>query len=662
MGLIYWPADPRPIECLALFRAPGPFGERRKIMLQNIREKFTGWIAITILALIGFSFVFVGLNYSFIGSSFAARVDGVDIGVAQFENAYREQLQTNPQFAQLPAEIRQQLRGNILEQLIQQRVIDNYLDESGYQISDEQVTAMIQRAPDFQVDGKFDIETYRTLLAQAGYEPAQFEAVQRQSLRRDQLQRAIRGSALVSPAQYRRYLNLVGEQRVVTAATIDPEAVADEVVVTEEMVAAYYDDNPMLYQLPESADVEYVEISRSDVAAAVSITEQELREYYEFNSDRYLQDEQRQARHILILFGDDEDAAEETARALAARAQAGEPFEELARDDSQDGGTAQNGGDLGVLTRSQLPGELGGSIFSMNEGEIVGPIKTDFGFHVIRLDKIFERGPLPLEQVRGELTAELQDQEAESLYRELERKLSDALFDATDIRTLAEATGLEVKRIEGFTRQSEEPFGASQAVVDAIFDDSVLTGGLLSVPVEIDASRSAVFSVTNYVAATRQSLADVRDEIMATLKSQQAEILMDERADEMLAALAAGDDFAVAAEKVGANPPEPMVVTRNSEDFDQSLAVAVFTALKPTQGSSTTGSTRNSAGGFTVYSVDAVIPGRPESIPVADRDAGKLQMVDQAGIGDIVAFVQALRANADVAINDDVLAAQDLFQ
>ena len=365
-------------------------------MLQNIREKFTGWVAITILAVIGFSFVFVGLNYSFIGSSFAAKVDGVEIGVAQFENAYREQLQTNPQFAQLPEEYRQQLRSNILEQLIQQRVIDDYLDEAGYQISDEQVTAMIQRAPEFQVDGKFDIETYRTLLAQAGYEPARFEGAQRQSLRRDQLQRAIRGSAVVSPAYYRRYLNLAAEQRVVTSATIDPGTVANEVVVSEEMIASYYDDNPTLYQVPESADIEYVEISRSDVAATVSISEPDLQEYYDFNSDRYLQDEQRQARHILILFGDDEDAAHEKAAGLFARAEAGEPFEDLARTNSQDGGTAQNGGDLGVLTRSQLPGELGGSIFSMDEGEIVGPIKTDFGFHVIRLDQILARGPLPL--------------------------------------------------------------------------------------------------------------------------------------------------------------------------------------------------------------------------------------------------------------------------
>jgi peptidyl-prolyl cis-trans isomerase D len=631
-------------------------------MLQNLREKFTGWVAISILALIGFSFIFVGLNYSFIGQSYAAKVDGVDIGVGQFENAYREQLQANPQFAQLPEQFRQQLRSNILEQLIQQRVIDNYLEEAGYQISDEQVTAMIQRAPDFQVDGKFDLETYRTLLAQAGYDPARFEAAQRVALRREQLQRALRGSALVSPAQYRRYLNLFAEQRVVTTAAISPEVVANDIVVSDEMITAYYDDNPKLYQLPETADVEYVEISRSDVAATVSVSEDDLREYYELNSDRYLQDEQRQARHILVLFGDDENAAEATALDLLARAQAGESFEDLARENSQDGGTAAQGGDLGVLTRTQLPGELGSSIFSMDEGTIEGPVRTDFGFHVIRLERILERGPLPIEQVRGELTAELQEQQAESLFRDLERKLSDALFDATDIQALATAVGSEVKTVAGFTRLGGEPFGTNQAAIDAIFDESLLTGSLLSEIVELDANRSAVFAVTNHKEATRQPLAEVRDAIAEVLHSQQAESLMAEKADQMLAALGAGEEFAAAAESIGATVAAPTAMSRNMEDVDQLIAVAVFTAVKPTEGKPTTGSTRNSDGGFTVFSLDAVIPGRPEAIPLAERDSGKLQLADQSGISDFVAFVQALRANADVVINEDVLAAQDLFQ
>ncbi|MGB5578277.1 MAG: peptidyl-prolyl cis-trans isomerase, partial [Woeseiaceae bacterium] len=317
---------------------------------------------------------------------------------------------------------------------------------------------------------------------------------------------------------------------------------------------------------------------------------------------------------------------------------------------------------LGVLTRSQLPGELGGAIFAMAEGTIEGPVKTDFGYHVVRLDSILERGPLPLEQVRGELTAELQDQQAESRFRDLERELSDALFDATDIRALATAIGTEVKTAVGVTRQGGGDFGNNQAAINAIFDEPVLAGDLLSEIVELDANRTVVFAVTNHVAAQRQPLDAVREAIRATLKARQAESLMAEKAERMLAALAAGEEFAAAAESIGASAASPTAITRNAEEFDQSVAVAVFTALKPTADKPTWGSTRNDNGGFTVYSLDAVIPGRPESIPLAERDAGKMQLADQSGIGDFVAFVQALRANADIAINRDVLAAQDLFQ
>ena len=631
-------------------------------MLQNIREKFTGWIAISILALIGVTFIFVGgANFAFIGSNYVAKVDDVEIGLGQFEAAYRDELQRNPEYAQLPESVRTQLRQNILEQLIQQRVIDNYLAEAGYQISDKQIAAMIQQAPDFQVDGKFDMETYRTLLAQNGYEPADFERAQRISLRRDQLQRAIRGSAVLSPSAFRRYLNLAAEQRIVRLATLDPESAAAEMSITDEMVAAYYDDNPTLYQLPESADVEYVEVQRSDVAQTVNVGEEELLEYYEFNQDRYLQDEQRQASHILILFNDDEDAAEAKAADLVARIGAGESFEDLAKEFSEDDGTVEQGGDLGTLTRSQLPGDLGAAIFSMPEGAVEGPVKSDFGFHVVRLDRILERGPLPLDQVRSELTIELQDQKAESLFRDLERKLSDALFDATDIRVLAAAVGVDVKTVTGFTRLGGEPLGDDPAIIDAIFDEAVVSGEQLSEIIEIDASRAAVFAVTNHKPATRQPLEDVRDEVATMLKTQRAEELIAARADEMLAALAGGTDFAEAAAAIGATAGEPVLMSRNAADADQFINVAVFTAAKPSQDKPTTGSTRNGVGGYTVYSVESVIPGRPEALPVEQRDQGKLQLTDQAGIGDFVAFVQVLRENAEIIINEDALAAPDLL-
>jgi peptidyl-prolyl cis-trans isomerase D len=631
-------------------------------MLQQIREKFTGGIAIAILALIGIPFLFFGINYNFVGQSFAAKVDGSEISVGQFEQTYRDQLDRNPTWAQLPDEYRLQIRQSILDSLIRNRLIEMHLIEKGYQISNEQVTAAIQRVPDFQVDGVFDMDTYRELLLQNGLDPTRFEASQRQAMREDQLRRAIGGTALLTPSDYRRYLNLVAEQRVVSTAVFDIASATDEIEVTEEQVVAYYDDNETLYLTPESADVEIVEVRRDAVAETIEISEEALAQYYEDEKSRYLQDEQRQSRHILILSDDDKDAAEAEANALLERIRAGEPFEDLARTYSKDGGTASNGGDLGVLTLSQLPGELGTAIFALNEGEVDGPIESDFGFHIVRLDAILEPGPLPLDQVRGDLLSELRDRESEERFRDLERQVSDALFDAADMQAISDASGIEVQTAAGITRQGGEPIGSNQAAIDAIFDERVLLDGQISEVIELDANRSAVFKVTAYHEASRLPLDDVREQIVQAIKAQEAEIIIFNRSEQMLAALDGGEEFAAAGEAAGATVSPAQLLLRQQEDFDQAVLAQVFLAKKPTLDSPVRGIVANTGGGYTVFSLQAVLAGRPESIPLADRDAGKLQLAQDAGMADYAAFVQALYDKADVVISQDALAAQDLYQ
>ncbi|MDJ0699507.1 MAG: SurA N-terminal domain-containing protein [Woeseiaceae bacterium] len=631
-------------------------------MLQNIREKFTGWIALAILGLIGLSFVFVGgANFAFIGNNYAAKVNGVEIGVNYFENQYRSQVELNPQITQLPPEFRQQVRMNILENLIQQSLVDQYIAKQGLQISDRAVTDWIQRVPDFQVDGKFDRETYQNVLTLNGLDPKVWEEQQRQALRREQLQRAIGGTSVVTPGEYRRYLNLAAEQRVVRLANLDGAAIAEGVEVTDEKVQAYYDENPLMFQLPESVDLQFIEIRRDALAAAVEIADDELTEYYETEKDRFLMDEQRQARHILILFDDDEDGARATAQDLYTRVDGGESFEDLASEFSKDGLTAANGGDLGALTKTQLPDALGDAIFEMVEGEVRGPVRSDFGFHVVRLESILEQGPQAIEMVRGELLAELRDIRAESRFDALERQVSDALFDAEDMDAIAAASGLEIQTVAGFTLNGGEPFGANQAVIDAVFDDAAKTEGRITDIVEIDANRSAIFRVTAYQEAARQPLADVRGEIVASLRASESDKIMIAKADDMLLKLAEGTEFPAAAEAIGAAAEEPRLIARGAQDVDQSVVFAVFSAGKPTQDDAVTGQVQNTEGGYTIYEVEAVLPGRPESIPLADRDAGKERLAQDSGMADYVAFVMALRESADVSINQDVVAAQDLL-
>ncbi len=631
-------------------------------MLQQIREKFTGTFALVILALIGIPFVFFGINYNFIGTNFAAKVDGEEISAAFFEQQYRSELAQRPEFANLNAAQRQQLRRSLLDRLVRDQLVRNYLSENGYRIGDKQLTNLIQQEQQFQVDGKFDRATYVDYLAVRGREPREFEESQRQFMREFQLRSSIMASAVVTPSEYRRYLNLAAEQRLVSLATLTEDVVGDEIEITDEQVQAFYDSNPTMFQLPESADVQYIKISREDVAEDVEIGEERLAQYYEDEKYRYLQDEQRQARHILIQFGDDEDAARTQAEDLLMRIRAGDSFEALAEEFSMDGGTAPQGGNLGVLTESQLPEALGAAIFAMEQGDLSGPVQSDFGFHIIRLDEILERGPLPLDQVRGELLSELRDREAESLYLELERRLSDALFDMTDMQAIAAAVGAELQTIEGFTRDGAEPFGANQAAIDAIFDAPVLTGGQISEVIELDAVSAAIFRVTQYNEATRQPLADVRDEIEAMVRSQQAEMLLVERAEQILEAVAGGEDFGVAAEAVGAAVSEPKLLSRQETETDQLVVFEVFAAPKPAQDSPVTGRVRGLDGAYTVYSLEAVLPGRPESIPLEQRDAGKAQLAQDSGVGDYLSFVQSLYDEAEVVINQDALEEQDLLQ
>jgi len=623
----------------------------------------TGWVALLILGTIGVSFVFFGVGSStLIGQQFAAQVDGSDISAAAFEQAYRDQLDRNPTWAQLPDEYRVQIRQGVLDSMIRDRLVDLHLVKVGYQISDDTITNAIQRVPEFQIDGAFDMDAYRSLLLQNGLDPTNFEANQRRALRQDQLQRAIVATSIITPAEYRRYLNLLAEQRLVSTATFDIASAAAEIEVTDEDIAAFYTANDTMFLTEESVDIEYIEVRRDAVAESIDVSEDALLDYYDDNQSRYMQDEQRQARHILILSNDDEDAAEAEALELVSRIKAGESFAALAAEHSDDGGTAARGGDLGVLTKSQLPGELGGAIFAMDEGDVEGPVESDFGFHVIQLDSILEQGPLPLDQVRGELLSELREREAEDAFRELERQVSDALFDAGDMQAIAAATGLEIQTESGFTRVGSDALGTNQAAIDAVFDELVLVDGQVSEVIELDNNRSAVFKVTTHNEASRLPMEEVLDQIADALRTQEAETIVFSRVEQLLSALDTGEEFGPAAETAGAAVSAPTLLARQDTETDQAVLAQVFSSKKPTQDSPVIGRVANTGGGFTVFSLEAVLPGRPESIPLADRDAGKLELALQAGSSDYYAFVGALYDNADVVVSQDALAAQDLLQ
>lgn len=642
----------------------GPPGNKDPtVMLQRIRDRITGKFALAILALIALPFVFFGINYNFIGLGYAAKVDGEEISVPEFENAYRLQiLDLQEQGVEVPAELRAMLREGVLDRLIQRRLLDLYVVEAGYQVSDEMVTAFIQRNPAFQADGAFSMDTYQQTLAMQAIDPAVYEAGQRQNLRELQLLRGVARSAFVTPSEYRRYLNLFAEQREVSIAEIDIVSIAESLDVSDDDIQAYYDERPDAFQSPESVDLAYVELNRLTLAAELEITEDDLRAYYDASSSRYLQDEQRQARHILIPFGDDDDAAEQEATALSARASAGEPFEDLARQYSKDGGTATRGGDLGLLMQTQLPGALGDAVFSMEEGDIRGPVRTTFGFHVIRLDQIVQGGPLPFEQVRAELERDLQLDKVEASYQSAERELSDALFDAADLSALAATVGLELKTSTGYTRSGGGAFGTNQSAIDAVFDDRMLVDREISDIVELDANRSVVIAVTDYHEAARRPLEEVRGAIESSIRQERSFEIANGRVTELETALRAGSEFGEAAAAVDGATTRTLTVTRQSADVDPRIQQAVFQQKKPAPGAPRIGTVVTSDQKYAVYSVTGYAPGRPESIPLAERDAGKIRLSEVSGERDFASMLEDLERRATIVKSEDVLAAETNFE
>jgi peptidyl-prolyl cis-trans isomerase D len=340
-------------------------------MLQNIRDRFTGKFALVILALICLPFLFFGVPSDFIATDYVAKVNDNEISQPLFENSYRnELLRYDSQGVDVPDAARSIVRENVLNTIINNLLVDLYIDEKNVQITDEFVTTIIQNSPEFLVGGEFSKDVYYSWLNERVLEPAQFEESQRMGMRKSQLERGLRATSFVTPSEYRRYLNLVGEQREVTIAEIDLSVLAEPIELKDEDIETYYSLRQNEFMQPESIDFQYIEINKNSTNESIIVSEDEVRQYFQDAGERFGRDERRQASHILFLFGDDEVLSEQEAQEALNKLREGEGFSDLALEYSDDGGTKDQGGDLGMLAKSQLPGALGDAIFAMSLNEI----------------------------------------------------------------------------------------------------------------------------------------------------------------------------------------------------------------------------------------------------------------------------------------------------
>ena len=636
-------------------------------MLQTIRERLTGWVAGAVIVIIGLALVvsFGNMNTDVITANVAATVNGDEIPMVEFRQVYQNQLLRQQEAFQggLPAALQEQLQRNVLEGMIQNRVVAGYVSDHGYRVSDQRVADAIRSLPAFQVGGEFSPQGYVAALSSRGLTPEAFEAEQRRSLEISQLQAGIIDSAFYTPTEYRRFIELEQEQRRISYLLFDPANFSAGVELQPDAVQTFYEANESRFQTDETVVLEYVELRLADIAAGVSVDDAAVRDYYDANADRFTTAEERRARHILIAVEDEGQAESAAAQAadLYAQISGGGDFAVLARDFSADTGSATDGGDLGWAGRGVYVTAFEDALFALEPGEVSEPVRSEFGYHIIELLELRAGSRMTFEEVRDDLREDLQRQQAEDGFYEFAERMDDvALENPGSLEPVAQQLGLELRTVEDFGRSGGGAFGYNQALVDAAFSAAVLEDGENSPLLEIEEGWVAVIRAAEHRLPQLRPLDDVREQVEAELRLTQAAEAARSRGRTALDRAVAGETLEGLAEEFDVALGGGESYPRGSDQLPAELSAAAFRAAAA-GGPPVIDGITTSNGGFAVFRVDQVQPGRPESVPRDQRDQRKAILARQVGSAALGAMVLDLRADAKVVISPDAFPEPDSF-
>jgi peptidyl-prolyl cis-trans isomerase D len=636
-------------------------------MLQTIHDKITGWVAGIVIFLIAVPFIFWGIDVGFGAVSYAARVDSKDlpfwrpstkISLQEVSRQYQNQLNrlTQAYGGEVPEEQRTQLQERLLESYIRNELMNQRTNALGYRVSDADVLKAYEEIPEFQLDGKFSNDVATRVLQSQGISPAQFENDQRRELQVTQLQDGIAFSAFVTPQELERARALQDEQREVAWFVIPASRYAAQGAPDEAAISAYYEKNKADYVTPETLTLKYVELQVSDLLSQVTVTEAQLQEYYESVKDKFIEPEKRRGRHILLQVSSDKEdaAARKRAEEVLAKVNAGGDFAKLAQEYSQDAGSAAQGGDLGWAERSFFVGPFADALFAMKVGEVRGPVRSQFGYHIIRLDAIDAGRQRTFEDVRAELETDYRREQAETLFGERQEQMAATAFEKLDsLDAVAAELGLTQHEVTGFTRaEGGGPFGARPDVIQAAFSEDVLNGQN-SQPIELEPGHAIVLRVDRRDEAKQKPLDQVRGEIVAAIEKQRGEELARKAGADAVEQLKSGTttwEKAVSALKVEAQGPK--WVGRADSTLPVELRNALFAAPKPTA--------EKAARHFQAvplgtgdYAVMALSGARVEATAETpeQRQVRVRQATGRVATGEIVGYLTQIRERADVHKN-----------
>jgi peptidyl-prolyl cis-trans isomerase D len=604
-------------------------------MLQRIREGSQGWAAKVVVGAIIVTFALFGaeslVSYFSAGSNDAATVNGESIS----RQAVETQVQRGIRSGQVPPEQERQFRGQVLDQLIRQRTLDQYADEGGLHISDSQLDQLIVSLPEFQdQDGRFSDELFTNRLAQAGYTPASFRRELRADTLRRQVQQGLAASAFLLPSEKARLASLQQQQRTFRYAQLSPADLDQPVAPSDADLQQYYDQHQEDFRRPEQVKVNYLVLNQEDVAKDVEVTDEQLRQVYEQAKAAA----PREVSHILVTFGDErtEQEARERIAEVQQKLEQGADFAALAREYSDDSSSAGDGGDLGAIQKGFFGDSFDDAAFSLDPGQVSQIVQTQYGLHLIKVTGV----DIPsFEEDRETLAQQVKLEQSESLFNERVQKLTDDAYQADDLESVADEMGLTVQTSDWFSQDAGgEDVLSNPDAAAAAFSSDVLEDGYNSDVIETDDQQRVVLRVVDHREASTLPLDEVRDQVLAAVKIEQTRQQLQARAEEVLVALRNGDDVP------GLDWQQADSVTRDADGVPASILQEAFRLSRPQADTVTWGQTE-SQNGVAIVGLESVTAGDTSS---DDADfVTRLAQRLQAQIA-IQGLTQTLEEEADV--------------
>ena len=541
-------------------------------MLEAIRKRAQGLFAKIILALITIPFALWGVDAYFSsggGNEVIAEVGDSGVTRQAYTDMLREQADRlrqamGPNFDSSmtqSAEFREQ----VLRSMAEEEAMLQEANAIGLEVTDAQIAALLQQLPPFQEDGKFSPERYKRVLAQRGYTPAYFEYQLRRDIALGLMRQPVLAGALLPATSVELVARIAGQRREISWYEISPAAVAGQVSVTEKDIQAYYDAHKTEYVEPEAVRVEYAVLSLDELSRNIQPSEKEVQEYYASNAASLGPPEERSASHVLIgaSQGDAEARKQAKARAetlLAALQKAPQTFADVARRESQDEGSAVDGGSLGSFGRGMMVKPFEDAVFSMKPGEM-RLVESEFGFHIIRLDGIQAKTP-PLAAVRAQIETEIRRQQAQKHYAEAAENFSNLVYEqAASLKPAADALKLSIQTTDWMSRNDKAaaPFD-SDKLLDAVFTADAIKSRQNIEPVETSRTTMAAARVIDHRPARQKPVAEVSEAIRAKLQAEQTASLVAKMGQSQIAELNQGKEPALAAwsafKLIGRQQPE----------------------------------------------------------------------------------------------------------